>query len=179
MKRFALVAGAAVLGLSALSACGNGGNGASADAPNTQNPTTPASPSYSAGPSDGTRLATADAGALGKIVVDGAGRTLYVFDKDTANPSKSNCDGDCAANWPPVPAGTDAPQLDGVDASVVGTVTRTDGTKQLTLAGHPLYQFAKDMKPGDVMGQGFFNGVWWVVGPDGNKITTATSPTGK
>src|SRR5262245_47555752 len=108
MKRFALAAGAAVLGLSALSACG-AGNGASADAQNTQNATTPMSPSYSAGSSGGTQLATADAGALGKIVVDGAGRTLYVFDKDSTNPSKSNCDGDCAANWPPVPAGTDAP----------------------------------------------------------------------
>ena len=61
--------------------------------------------------------------------------------------------GDCAAMWPPVPAGTGTPQLDGVDASAVGTVSRTDGSKQLTLRGMPLYQFANDTKAGDVKGQ--------------------------
>ena len=99
-----------------------------------------------------------------------------MFDKDTAA-RKSNCDGDCAAQWPPVIAGDSTPQLDGVDASLVGTVARTDGSKQVTLAGLPLYQFAKDSKAGDAKGQAVGN-VWWVVGADGKKITTQASDSG-
>jgi predicted lipoprotein with Yx(FWY)xxD motif len=169
MKRFAIVVGSGVLGLSALSACA-GGDDTPATAPsNTGSQAAPAS-------SD-VKLATADVGNFGKIVVDGSGRTLYVFDKDTADPSKSNCDGDCAAKWPPVMAGSGTPQLDGVDASLVGTVTRTDGTKQVTLAGLPLYLFASDSEAGEAKGQAV-GGVWWVVGADGKKITTQASGSG-
>jgi hypothetical protein len=73
--------------------------------------------------------------------------------------------------------GTGTPQLDGVDASAVGTVSRTDGSKQLTLGGMPLYQFANDTKAGDVKGQAL-GGIWWVVSPDGKKITTQVSDSG-
>jgi len=170
MKRFATFVGTAVLGLTALTACGGGGGdyGTTAGAPNNTS---------SQAASSGTKLATADVGDFGKIVVDGSGRTLYVFDKDTANPSKSNCDGDCATKWLPAMAGSGTPQLDGVDASLVGTVTRTDGSKQLTLAGLPLYRFASDSKSGEAKGQAV-GGVWWVVGADGKKITTQASGSG-
>jgi predicted lipoprotein with Yx(FWY)xxD motif len=166
MKRFVIVIGTAVLGLSALTACG-GGDDKPAAVPN--NGTSQSAPS-----SSGAKLATADVGSFGKVIVDGTGRTLYVFDKDTANPSKSNCDGGCAAMWPPVLAGSGTPQVDGVDASLVGTVARTDGSKQVTVAGLPVYQFAKDTKAGDANGQAV-GGIWWVVGPDGKKITTQAS----
>ncbi|MFC5263513.1 hypothetical protein ACFPJ1_15475 [Kribbella qitaiheensis] len=169
MKRFAIVVGSAVLGLSALPACGGGDDTPAAAPSNTSSQAAPAS-------SD-AKLATADVGDFGKIVVDGTGRTLYVSDKDTADPSKSNCDGDCAAKWPPVVAGSGTPQLDGVDASLVGTVTRTDGTKQVTLAGLPLYLFASDSNAGEAKGQAV-GGVWWVVGADGKKITTQASGSG-
>jgi predicted lipoprotein with Yx(FWY)xxD motif len=169
MKRFAIVVGSAVLGLSVLTACG-GGDDTSGTAP--ANGSSQSAPSSAA-----AKLATADVGNFGKVVVDGTGRTLYVFDKDTANPPKSNCDGDCAALWPPVLAGSGTPQLDGVDASLVGTVTRTDGSKQVTLAGLPLYQYAKDTKAGEAKGQGVL-GIWWVVGADGKKITTQASDSG-
>jgi predicted lipoprotein with Yx(FWY)xxD motif len=79
--------------------------------------------------------------------------------------------------WPPVIAGDSTPQVDGVDASLVGTVARTDGSKQVTLGGQPLYQFAKDTKAGDAKGQAVGN-IWWVVGADGKKITTDTSDSG-
>jgi predicted lipoprotein with Yx(FWY)xxD motif len=161
MKRFAIVIGTAVLGLSALTACGGGDD-------------QPAAASNNSSQSSQGKLATAQVGNFGKVVVDGAGRTLYVFDKDTADPSKSNCDGECAAKWPPVLAGTGTPQLDGVDAGLVGSVTRTDGSKQVTLAGLPLYQFAQDTKAGDAKGQAV-GGIWWVVGADGKKITTEAS----
>jgi predicted lipoprotein with Yx(FWY)xxD motif len=168
MKRVAIFIGSAVLGLSALTACGSD-EGTPAAAPSNTSSQAPASSE--------AKLATADVGNLGKIVVDGSGRTLYVFDKDTANPSKSNCDGDCAAKWPPMMAGSGAPQLDGVDASLVGTVTRTDGSKQVTLAGLPLYQFASDDEAGEAKGQAV-GGVWWVVGADGKQITTQPSGSG-
>ena len=168
MKRIAFVLGAAVLGLSALTACGGGGDD-SATAPQSST-----SQSDSGTGSGELKLATADVGDFGKIVVDGTGRTLYVFDKDTASPSKSNCEGDCLAKWPAVAAGTGTPQLDGVDASLVGTVTRSDGSKQVTLAGLPLYLFASDTKAGDAKGQAV-GGVWWVVGADGQKITKQDS----
>jgi predicted lipoprotein with Yx(FWY)xxD motif len=165
MKRFAIIIGAAVLGLSALTACG-GGDDKPGAAPNSS--------TSQAAPGTDAKLATADVANFGKVVVDGTGRTLYVFDKDTADPSKSNCDGDCAAKWPPVLAGSGTPQVAGVDASLVGTVARTDGTKQVTLAGSPLYQFAQDAKAGDAKGQAV-GGIWWVVGADGKKITTQAS----
>ncbi len=157
MKRFVVVVGAAVLGLAALVGCGG------EDEP------------AAGGQVAGAKLGTAEVSNLGKIVVDGNGRTLYVFDKDTAEPSKSNCDGDCAAKWPPLIAASGTPQVDGVDASLVGTVTRTDGSKQVTLAGWPLYQFAEDSKAGKADGQAV-GGAWWVVGADGKKITTEPAP---
>jgi predicted lipoprotein with Yx(FWY)xxD motif len=104
---------------------------------------------------------------MGKVVTDQKGWILYRFDKDTAKPAKSNCDGKCAAIWPP--ALTDGnPKLSGVDATLVGTVTRTDGTQQLTLAGWPLYRYIGDPKPGAWKGQNV-GGTWFVVAPDGKK----------
>ena len=155
-SRFAFIVGAVVLGLSALTAC------AADEKPATQNDTP--------GSAEAAALSTADVGDVGNVVVDGSGRTLYVFDKDTAKPPKSNCDGGCAAMWPPVKAGSGTPKLDGIDASLVGTVERSDGSKQLTLKGWPLYTFAKDDEAGDAYGQAV-GGTWWVVGPDGTKIT--------
>jgi predicted lipoprotein with Yx(FWY)xxD motif len=171
-SRFAFVVGTAMLGLSALTACGGENYNSSG-----QSSTSPSAPATSQPAGASVKLATAQADKLGTIVVDGTGRTLYVFDKDTASPPKSNCDGDCAAKWPPVLAGKGTPQLDGVDASAVGTVTRTDGSKQLTLGGMPLYQFVEDSKAGDVKGQAV-GGIWWVVGADGKKITTQVSDSG-
>ena len=161
-SRFALILSVAVLGLSTLTAC-------AADEK-------PAAQDDKESSAEGGTLATADVGDLGTIVVDGSGRTLYVFDKDTANPPKSNCDGDCAAMWPPVKAGSGTPELDGIDASLVGTVERSDGSKQLTLKGWPLYQFANDSQAGEATGQAV-GGVWWVVGPDGKKITKQAPAT--
>ncbi|MGW6460928.1 SCO0930 family lipoprotein [Streptomyces sp. NPDC055078] len=113
------------------------------------------------------QLAVWDSRELGKVVTDSAGFTLYRFDKDTASPPKSNCDGDCAKAWPVVAAGgaTAAP---GVDAALIGEVTRTDGSKQLTIGGWPMYRFAKDTKAGDAKGQGV-GGTWFASAPDGKK----------
>jgi predicted lipoprotein with Yx(FWY)xxD motif len=93
----------------------------------------------------------------GKALVDAKGMTLYVFDKDAAG--KSNCNGPCATNWPPLMAKADA-KASG-DWSIV---TRDDGGKQWAYKGKPLYAWAKDTKPGDVTGDGF-NNVWHIAAP--------------
>jgi predicted lipoprotein with Yx(FWY)xxD motif len=122
---------------------------------------------------DGTVLTTAGSD-LGEIVVEAGGRTVYVFDKDTAGSGASACAGDCLAKWPPVEAGSADPAVDGVTADV-GTITRDDGTMQVTLQGMPLYTYAGDSDAGDVTGQGV-GGNWWVVAPDGAKVTGAPAP---
>ncbi|GAB3276243.1 SCO0930 family lipoprotein [Actinocorallia lasiicapitis] len=109
--------------------------------------------------------------SLGKIVVDGKGWTLYRFDKDTAEPSVSNCEDDCAKAWPPVKSSDDV-QLKGVSKSLVGTTTRADGSEQVTLGGWPLYRYAKDTQPGDTNGQGV-GGAWFASNPAGKKAKAA------
>ncbi|MEI5103043.1 SCO0930 family lipoprotein [Streptomyces sp. PmtG] len=113
------------------------------------------------------QLAVWDSKKLGKVLTDSAGFTLYRFDKDTAQPPKSNCDGACEQAWPVVPA-KGAVAAPGVDKSLLGEVTRTDGTKQLTVDGWPVYRYAKDAKPGDAKGQGV-GGTWFAAAPDGKK----------
>ncbi|MFI9803036.1 SCO0930 family lipoprotein [Streptomyces sp. NPDC052301] len=111
---------------------------------------------------------------LGNVLTDGSGLTLYRFDKDTANPPQSNCSGTCATTWPPVPA-DDASAGAGVDKSLLGEVTRPDGTKQLTIGGWPAYRYAKDASAGDVNGQGV-NGTWFALAPDGKKAKLSDLP---
>ena len=94
----------------------------------------------------------------GKTLVDAKGMTLYIFDKDSAG--KSACNGTCATNWPPlmVAAGANASG----DWSIV---TRDDGSKQWAYKTKPLYTWVKDMKPGDVTGEGVANNTWHVAAP--------------
>jgi len=117
------------------------------------------------------QLAVADTEKLGEVVTDSAGMTLYRFDKDTAEPPKSACDGDCATAWPPVPASGAAAPV-GIDKALLGEVTRTDGTKQLTIDGWPQYRFAKDIKAGDMKGQGV-GGTWYASAPTGKKASAS------
>lgn len=112
-------------------------------------------------------LSTTSNDALGEIVVDGDGRTLYRFDQDTTNPPASNCAEACAAKWPPVLAGEQV-TVEGIDSNLVGTVDRPDGKQQVTLNGSPLYRFADDKQPGDIKGQGV-NGTWFAVTTGGAK----------
>ncbi len=120
-----------------------------------------------------TGAATVDLGkndALGSFLVDDKGMTLYLFTKDT--PNTSNCYGKCAAAWPPLLTNGKTVASSGVDASKLGTTTRTDGSTQVTYNGWPLYYFAKDKAPGDVNGQDV-GSVWFVVSPSGDKIESA------
>ncbi|WP_405812287.1 SCO0930 family lipoprotein [Streptomyces sp. NBC_01520] len=128
-------------------------------------------------PKSAGQLAVWDSKKLGKVLTDSAGFTLYRFDKDTADPPKSNCEGDCANAWPVVPA-DDATAAAGTDAALLGEVTRADGTKQLTVGGWPMYRYAKDTRPGDATGQGV-GGTWFASAPDGKKAAVnADGPAG-
>lgn len=117
--------------------------------------------------SAGGALATAHT-SLGTIVVDAHGMTVYRFDHDAQNAGTSACTGDCAGTWPAVIAGSGAPAASGVSAGL-GVITRSDGRRQVTLDGWPLYTFSGDGAPGDVHGQGVA-GSWWVVAPSGAEI---------
>ncbi|GIF63462.1 hypothetical protein Ais01nite_14970 [Asanoa ishikariensis] len=104
---------------------------------------------------------------MGQVVTDQDGFVLYRFDNDSADPSATTCEGNCARVWPP--AYTDStPKLSGVALAKVGTVTRKDGTQQLTIGGWPLYRYIGDKEPGQWKGQKVGN-VWFVVKPDGKK----------
>ncbi|MBV2353915.1 hypothetical protein KUM39_06000 [Streptomyces sp. J2-1] len=120
-------------------------------------------------------LVAAKAGALNPVVLNGAGFTLYRFDKDTANPSKSNCNDACATTWPPLVV---APHgkifIKGVAKKDVGVVKRDDGRLQVTIGGWPVYRFSKDLKPGDTNGQGV-GGTWFGVTPNGGKAGQAAA----
>lgn len=112
----------------------------------------------------GGGIALAD-NALGKILVNGAGLTLYAFTPDSAG--TPTCYDTCAQNWPP--ATGDAAAGAGLDAAMLTTVDRTDGTKQLKYGDWPLYLFAGDQTAGDTNGQGL-NSKWYVIGADGKLI---------
>jgi predicted lipoprotein with Yx(FWY)xxD motif len=128
--------------------------------------TAPAAP---AGPA----LTASQTGALGTVVVDGTGFTLYRFDKDKPKPSKSTCVAACADKWPPVIADSvDDVALEGVDRAAVGTVKRADGTLQLTIGGWPVYRFGGDKQAGDTAGQGVGN-TWFAVTPAGKKAVAS------
>ncbi|MEQ0561615.1 SCO0930 family lipoprotein [Amycolatopsis sp. NEAU-NG30] len=122
------------------------------------------------------KLVVADVAEIGQVITDENGMTLYRFDKDTAKPPKSNCDGDCAKAWPPVLATGDV-QVQGVDKSLVGKVTRSDGTEQVTVGGWALYRYAKDTKPGDATGQGV-GGAWYAANAKGGKAGQASAEAG-
>ncbi len=106
---------------------------------------------------------------LGEILVDGEGRTLYMFQPDEAT-GEPTCYDQCAENWPPLVADGEPTVGEGLDDSLVTTVPRTDDAgDQVKYGDWPLYYFANDEAPGDTNGQGV-GGVWFVVDPEGELI---------
>ena len=111
--------------------------------------------------------------SLGTILVDGSGRTLYLFEKDQSD--QSACAGACAAAWP-VDQTSGTPKAgSGVKASMLGTIKRGDNTTQVTYNQHPLYYFQGDSGAGQQNGQGVdaFGAKWFVVNPAGGAVTGA------
>jgi predicted lipoprotein with Yx(FWY)xxD motif len=178
--RFAkLFAMAAVLML-VLAGCSDDGETPAADPTpdaTTSEPTGPtATPEETESPEDepsdddGSGRSTeveAEDSALGTILTDSDGNTLYVFLADTDG--ESTCYDECEDNWPVLEARGELEAGDGIDTALLGTTERTDGTQQVTYGGSPLYYFAGDEGAGDTNGQSVGD-VWYVVGPDGEPI---------
>jgi predicted lipoprotein with Yx(FWY)xxD motif len=172
---------AAVVGVGAVAlavaGCGGASGSKHAGAYGAPSPT-PSAPSAAA--SGGAPAADGSGGAsvalasskLGKILVDGEGRTLYLFQADKGTASK--CDGACASAWPPVTTTGKPVAGSGVSAAKLGTTERSDGTSEVTYNGHPLYAFAGDGAPGQTTGQGSndFGAEWNVLSAAGNAIET-------
>jgi predicted lipoprotein with Yx(FWY)xxD motif len=175
MSRVRVLAVPAVAAAAALvaAACGSSGAGGryGQPAPSTA-PTTTGRASATATPAPGqpaTRVMAASS-PLGRLLVDGSGRSLYLFEADTTH--ASTCYDACAQAWPPLLAdGTPGAGAD-VTGGDLATSARRDDTVQVTYHGHPLYFFAGDQRPGDTTGQGLlaFGAHWFVVGTDGTKI---------
>ena len=167
-----LLASAVVIPLTALAvaACGGGG-AATAAAP-------PAPPKAAPTATHAATIRVANS-RLGRILVDSAGRTLYLFKADSR--SKSACSGACATAWPPLSTSGKPTAGTGLTASKLGTITRSGGQRQVTYNGHPLYLFIKDKKPGQLTGQGLtaFGAAWYVVSAAGNQIASHPSAHGR
>jgi predicted lipoprotein with Yx(FWY)xxD motif len=148
-----------------VAACGGGGTSGSPYAASS-------APGAAAGASGGASVALASS-KLGRIVVDGEGRTLYLFEADKG--AKSTCDGACATAWPPLITSGKPAAGAGISAAKLGTTKRDDGSSQVTYNGHPLYTFAGDGAPGQTAGQGVdgFGAEWYVLSGAGNKIEDA------
>ena len=104
-----------------------------------------------------------------RILTDAGGYTVYLFTSDTQGSGESTCEGGCLDAWPAV--GEVTSPSGALDADLVGSIERSDGTVQATYNGWPLYRFASDESPTDTNGQGV-NDVWWVLGADGEPIAS-------
>jgi predicted lipoprotein with Yx(FWY)xxD motif len=108
---------------------------------------------------------------LGTILAAGPKKmTVYLFEADSSG--RSACSGACEAIWPPVTTGAAARAAGAASSADLGTISRANGSKQITYKGHPLYFFAKDKDGGDAYGQDShaFGAGWYVLGPNGAKI---------
>jgi predicted lipoprotein with Yx(FWY)xxD motif len=164
-RPLSFLATAAVIPLIALSVAACGGGGAA----------TAATPKTSSG---GSATVGVSNSSLGSILVNSSGRTVYLFKADVG--TKSACSGACATAWPPLLATGTPTAGAGLTASKLGTTTRSDGTRQVTYNGHPLYRFVKDQKPGQVNGQGVtaFGASWFALTPAGDQATGTPASSG-
>jgi predicted lipoprotein with Yx(FWY)xxD motif len=164
MTRLLSLPALVVAGALLLAACGGSASSSSTTA---ASPPAPAKASSSPRPASVVGTST---GSLGTFLVDAKGRALYLWDADHG--AMSACSGDCAQDWPPLTAAGMPKASGAAKASLLGTIKRADGTREVTYAGHPLYYFAGDSAPKQTNGQGSdsFGSPWWVVSPTGQAI---------
>jgi len=156
-------------------ACSSAGSSSSPAASSTPaGASAPSSAPASGGASaSGATVITTASSSAGTFLTSGSGRAIYLWAKDTSG--MSACTGACAGAWPPVTTTGTATTSGSAKASDLGTITRTDGTKQVTYDGHPLYYFVGDSGPGMATGQGSdnFGAKWWLVAPAGTDVTAS------
>jgi predicted lipoprotein with Yx(FWY)xxD motif len=152
----------------AVAGCGSSDNSTTGGGAYGGGGTTTTQPA-SAPKATGAVVSVATVPKLGKIIVDSKGFTLYDFHKDKG--TTSSCYGGCAQVWPPLLT-EGAPQAgNGAPAAKLGTTKRKDGSTQVTFAGHPLYTYAEDTKPGEINGNDFssFGAQWYALLPSGEE----------
>jgi predicted lipoprotein with Yx(FWY)xxD motif len=122
------------------------------------------------GPAAGAAKVASAPSGLGRILVDSRGHTLYLFEKDRRG--RSACAGLCTTYWPPLLTNGKSIAGKGAKRSLLGSIRRADGTRQVTYAGHPLYLFFGDSKRGQTNGEGLtdFGASWDALSPSGKKI---------
>ncbi|MFD0782569.1 hypothetical protein ACFQZ8_01325 [Micromonospora azadirachtae] len=153
------------MALAALAACG----GQNDDSPGSYDSQPTGSASSGSGTS-GAVFGTADT-ALGTVLTDASGFTLYRFDPDT--PTSSACMGQCAALWPPV-AGTPSAANGTTLPGTLSTITRPEGSTQAAYDGHPAYRYTQDSAPGQTNGEGVM-GTWQVIKADAGDAPGAST----
>jgi predicted lipoprotein with Yx(FWY)xxD motif len=168
---------AATLAAAGLAFAGCGSSSSKTEAGGYPSPATSASQKAPATTSSANSSAAAGTAvttvhtSLGTVLAAGPKRlTVYLFAADTG--AASTCSGACAQAWPPVTT-SGAPKAEGgAVAGDLGTTTRSDGTKQLTYKGHPLYYYVSDSQSGETTGQGVnsFGAPWYVLSPSGSEI---------
>lgn len=143
----------------------------------TSSNSTPAAAGSPSSSASGNMIKTGTSSG-GAFLTDGSGRAIYDFLADSKN--KSACTGACAQLWPPVVVTGQPTAGSGVSASGLSTITRSDGTKQVTYMGRPLYYYAGDTGPGMDNGQGLngFGKLWWLVTPTGASLTGKVTISG-
>lgn len=174
-KAFPAIAVLALASLLAVAGCGGSDNSGSSSGGGPygggETAETTANKPASAESGGGTVavITASTAGDLGKVIVDSKGMTLYDFHKDKGG--KSACYGACATSWPPMLSEGKPQAGEGAMASKLGTVERNDGTTQVTYAGHPLYTFVEDRKPGEANGNDVsaFGAQWYALFPSGEE----------
>jgi predicted lipoprotein with Yx(FWY)xxD motif len=154
--------------LLALAGCGGDDEeGAAATPQPTAEPTATAAPAATAAPRSGTRIVVRGS-AFGRMLFDSKRQAIYIFERDRGG--RSSCYGECARAWPPVFTDGAPVAGKGVRKRLLGSVKRRDGRRQVTYAGKPLYFYAHE-RPGEVLCHNvdLNGGLWWVVGPDGQR----------
>jgi len=150
--------------------CGssNSSSSTSAGGPNYQGAAT----TSTAASSGAATVDVASDPKLGQVLVDANGNTLYLFKKDES--TESYCKGGCAGVWPPYTTSGNPKAGSGVTASKLATLKRDDGSTQVVYAGHPLYTYTQDTKPGDVTGNGIssFGAEWYALHTNGQEAET-------
>ena len=134
-------------------------------------------PKLHASASSGTVVSTAKT-SLGRVLVNSRGHTVYLFGKDRNG--KSSCSGQCATFWPPLIASGKPAVGGGAKASLIGTIKRADGRRQVTYNHHPLYTFVKDKSKGQTKGEGVsaFGSKWYAVSPSGARVVPKRAGNG-
>ena len=172
MRSNALIVGSLFITAALLVGCSSGGASASAPAAASQAPASvapaseaPASAPAASEPAEGSATVEAKpVGTAGTVLVDGDdGMTVYIFTQDVKDSGKSSCTVGCIDTWPPLTVAAGATPTGGTGVTgKLGTITRDDGTLQVTYNGLPLYYFKNDKAPGDA--NGIYTG-WEAVKP--------------